>query len=791
MKKASFLVSLSLFIVSLSLCLLGEVSLAPRSVWGQSTADSLAGADFPPFLYTSRRDIGRDPAPGLVKLREWLSRTAFTKSNREARLKARAAGENPSRMRVNATPAQLETQWDLAGKAGVKIMISDDGWYRITQPELVAAGLDPGVNPKRLQLFLEGEEQAILVTGTKDRRFNPKDVIEFYGTGMDTPHTDTRVYWLAEGNQPGKRIKTLQGSGGTPSPATFPFTVKQKERSYFAGWLNNGEAENFFGSVVSYVPVGQVLNVTNPVLSSSLMATLEVALQGATDGQHRVKVSLNGAEVGEMAFQGQDRGVASFSVSQAGLVESPNIVTLTIPGPVDEVNPDISLVDYVQLTYGHAFTADSNSLKLEAQGGQRVIVRGFTKSGIRVFDITDPQSPLRLQATVRSLDTGYSITFRAPGSGTRTLLAFAGDTVRSPKAMVRNEPSTWHERQTGYDFVIITHADFLESLRPLKQLRESQGLSVAIVNVEDLYDEFNFGAKSPYAIKDFLQRTTSEWQSPPRFVLLVGDASFDPKDYLGYGDFDFLPTKFVETLILETASDDWFVDFNGDGLPEMAVGRLAARTADQVTAVVSKLIAYEQSDTLNKALFVSDILDEEFNFDYHTASLGVAELLPSSLPFQDLYRGGYQTQPEAKLAVLAGINEGPLLVNYIGNGAVESWQNQILYTYDAPSLTNGSRLPFFVHMAPFTGLFPDLFTEGLAEALLKAPDGGALAVWASSGSTEPPGQVVMNEELIRLLFSVEDLTLGEAVARAKSAVTDQDIRRTWIFFGDPTTKLKR
>jgi hypothetical protein len=66
-----------------------------------------------------------------------------------------------------------------------------------------------------------------------------------------------------------------------------------------------------------------------------------------------------------------------------------------------------------------------------------------------------------------------------------------------------------------------------------------------------------------------------------------------------------------------------------------------------------------------------------------------------------------------------------------------------------------------------------------------------VAVWASSGLTEPDKQAIMNKELIRLLFNnKESLTLGEATARAKAYVSDQDIRKAWILFGDPTTRLK-
>ncbi len=88
-------------------------------------------------------------------------------------------------------------------------------------------------------------------------------------------------------------------------------------------------------------------------------------------------------------------------------------------------------------------------------------------------------------------------------------------------------------------------------------------------------------------------------------------------------------------------------------------------------------------------------------------------------------------------------------------------------------------------------MFHDVYTESLSEALFKADGGGAVAVWTSSGMTEPEGQAMMNKELFRLLFNGESITLGEAVKRAKAATNDPDVRRTWILFGDPTIKLKQ
>jgi hypothetical protein len=89
------------------------------------------------------------------------------------------------------------------------------------------------------------------------------------------------------------------------------------------------------------------------------------------------------------------------------------------------------------------------------------------------------------------------------------------------------------------------------------------------------------------------------------------------------------------------------------------------------------------------------------------------------------------------------------------------------------------------------GYFNDPALDSLGESLMKA-EGGAVAVWASAGMTQPDGQAAMNQQLYRLLFgaSGQSLSLGEAIAKAKSAAGDTDIRRTWILFGDPTMRLR-
>jgi hypothetical protein len=692
-----------------------------------------------------------------------------------------------------AAQTPQDVQWALAGATAVKLFVQDEGWYKVTQQELVVFGLDK-VDPQRLQLFVGGVEVPMVVTGQKDGKFDSGDAIEFYGTGLDTPSTDTQTYWLVLGTKPGKRIAkaTAGGDGkGKGSGSSFLFTVESKPRVLYFSALNNGEGNNkFFGPLISTDaahPTMLKLSVPHPDPYSPGKPQLQVVLQGVMDGQHTVKVLFNDQQVGQVTFKGQNQGTASFGLSPGALREGENQVKLVAAGG----DVDLSLVDVVRLSYYHTFAADDNALRFSANGGAKLTIGGFNSAMIRVMDITDPWNLWEVSGEIKSQGQSSGITISVPGQGLKTLLAFADGWIKEVSGITANNPSSWNSVSKGADVVLISHADFLGALGPLKNLRQSQGYTVAMVDVEDLYDEFNYGNKTPQAIRDFLSRASSNWQRAPRFVLLVGDGSVDPRNYLGYGEFDLVPTRMIQTTYNETVSDDWFVDFNRDGLPEMAIGRIPVRTSSEVAAVVSKIVGYEQSGGggwTKQVLLVADIGD---TFDFEAASADVGALLPSDIKVTKIYRSQFASDELASDELLGSIDQGALLVNYMGHGSETSWRGDLITTDDVVTLTNGLSLPFFVDMTCWNGWFADPQTETLGKSLLKAGKGGAVAVWASSGLTEPDGQVLMNKKLIQLLFSGKSVTLGEAVAKAKAATSDTDVRRTWILLGDPATRFKR
>src|SRR5262249_51333014 len=224
----------------------------------------------------------------------------------------------------------------------------------------------------------------------------------------------------------------------------------------------------------------------------------------------------------------------------------------------------------------------------------------------------DADAAQEVTGVVKPQKNGYGVTVTVPGSDARTLLAITG--AQRPAVVAANLPSNWRQSNQAADLVIITHRSLLASAGQLKTYRESQGLRVAVVDIEDVYDEFSFGNKSAYAVRDFLAYAKTSWQRAPQFVLLMGDTTYDPRNYLGRGDYDLVPTKLLDMAYMETASDDWLTDFNASGLAEMAVGRLPVRGADEASRMVAKIINYERTAAADSALVISDNNDG-FNFE--------------------------------------------------------------------------------------------------------------------------------------------------------------------------------
>jgi hypothetical protein len=693
---------------------------------------------------------------------------------------------------VNSSES-LQTQQAIAGGPAVKLQVRQNGWYRVTAAELFAAGLNAQADPRTLQLYVGGVEVPIKIS-TEAAQLSSTDTLEFYGVALDTPSTDTQTYWLIEGESAGKRIGNPKRTRVKPGDLiwtdssqglrNFNYTVERRDKLIYFSNLLNGDADNLFGPLVGTYPASQSLTVRNMDRESGGSAQVEVALQGITNGEHDVQVALNGTVIGTIAFIDREHPVERFTVDKALVRDGENEISLVNSGS----ESDVSFVDWVHVTYAHRYVADNNALSFSLSGAQAVRVGGFDSPNVRVIDITDPNAVLEVPTVAGPMGSGYGVRVQGRGIDARTFVAFADNVVLHPSGIVANQPSRWNDNTNGADMVIITHEDFRQAVEPLASLRRNQGLSVAIVDVDDVYDEFSYGQHSPDALKAFLSWAASHWSRKPQYALFVGDSSWDPRNYTGQGENDFVPSKLIDTTFMETASDDWLVDFDADGFADMSVGRLPVNSASQAALVVAKILSHEgeleMQTPARGALFVSDN-----GFEWQNKE--VEALLPRDMQLKTINRSDINNDETTRTQILSGLNEGPLVVNYFGHGSVGVWTGADLLDADhVGALANGNRLSLYVMMTCLNGYSHDPYIQSLGETALTAENGGAFAVWASSGFTAPQPQFTLNSEFYRQVFSSKSPRLGDAIRNAKVVVDDPDVRKTWILLGDPATKIR-
>jgi hypothetical protein len=677
-----------------------------------------------------------------------------------------------------APPTPEDRQIVLAAQPGVRISVNRDGWYRVSSAALASAGFRIA-NPAGLRLYTEGRQVAIKASTAG---------IEFYGQALDALESDTRMYWLVRGTDAPLRVRVARSLASARAPrGWFPFTVEKRDRVHYVASLLNGEQSNFFGGALyPGRPYSLKVNLTH--VARTGRGVIAVSIQGLSRvAKHSVKVQLNRRTLGTAFGSRQLNTATKLAVPARVLKEGANSFTFTSVG--GEI--DVSLLDSVRLTYPHLYLADGNALVLPVRPGRRVSVGGFTVARIRAFDVTRPDRPRELIGTVAKGTSGYVLDLVAP-AGAKRLLLTADAGVLAPAAVVKNRPTTLHAATQGSDVVVVSHASFLSSVAPLVSLRRQQGLKVAVVDVQDIYDEFSFGEHSAAAVRTFLRWAKEQWKPAPRYVLVVGDASYDPRNYQRFGSFDFVPTRLVDATYTEAPSDDALADFDDDGAPEMAVGRLPVRTPLEAATVVGKIIGYERRPvrTPRDILLVSD---KQIDYDFEAANRSLLAVVPPDSLVAMINRNEGPTDAAVRRKVVEALNAGPTIVNFFGHGSVSIWTaGPILDASDARTLTNRNSLSLYLMMTCLNGYFlaPEPRGVSLGEALLNTPSGGAVAVWASSGETVPGDQILADQTALGYLLANPTATLGDAMVRAKAAIRDVDVRRTWVLLGDPLTRLR-
>lgn len=679
------------------------------------------------------------------------------------------------------TEADIDTHRWVITQPGVKIGTKKDGLYRVTRAELEAGGFNVNGDPANWQLYEQGVQQSLIVGPNGD-------YIEFLGRGLDTVESDTRAYFLINGPSAGKRMATRvsRPSTGTVIDPSFSQTFTFKERTGYVNQIRNGDAENFFGRPLLSNPV--LLNfVLSGVDYNRPSSVITLKLQGFSSGLHQVNLTLNGQALSPMISAGQVAYSTTQSIPTSLLINGTNTLQMQSVGPAG----DISLFDTIQVTFDRQHFADQNKLFFYTENDRKAYVTGFTSSDVRLFDTTFETEPYEVtNLSVESDGPLYKL--NVPAQRAATFYASEVSALNSVSSIEPFDPEMLGVPTHSADLVIITHKNFLAEADNWANYRRNQGITVKVVNVAQVYEEFNYGVLKADAIKTFLQYAHTNWLVTPGYVLFIGDAHFDPRNYSGNGYVNYVPTRMVNTLFSETGSDEFLADFNNDGLAEMAVGRIPTGTAAAAAVVLAKVGRWELNltDPLQRGVLFA--FDEPVGYDFEGMSNRLRNQLPAGTPTTMVGKPA----PDSLSTLVAEISEGKYFANYSGHGNVTSWSSNwftatnVMCTGGTQCVNNVNNEFAFTMLTCLNAYFVTT-GDSLGETLIFTQNGGAVAAWASTGLTTADVQEVMGQRFYQQLGVGNITRLGDLIKDAKTQIPGgMDVRLSWALLGDPMLKLR-
>jgi hypothetical protein len=683
----------------------------------------------------------------------------------------------------------------------IKIPIRESGLYRLTAAEIAAAF---GTGVRDVELLIKHRRLSITREGTPVA-YLPEDgngALLFYGRSIDSVYTDENVYLLQPGS--GLAMETLDG--GSPLPASggasFLDVVHVEENSYPITYLFDDPDEDYWLWDFFVVGIPGWDAKTFPFTVEGLATSggegsLTVKLVGGIFGDEALTfntaLSVNGQYVGDCSWGGDPHKTCTFPLPSWALGSGENVLEVAA---LSEGSSPYSLfyIDSFDVGYPRSYSAPGETLLLRGDGNSVISVDGFGSAAVTVLDLSFPDDPAVVANT--TIDKAPDGSFRAsflPASPATSYLAVGAGAVRPVEQLIPLVSAGLRSTENGADYLIITPELLAGAVSPLAAYRASRGLAVKVASVESIADEFGHGITSPHALRSFLAYAYANWQRRPRYVVLAGEGTMDYKNVNGHGD-SLVPVMMVPTAEGLSPSDNALADFNGDGVPEMAIGRLPVLSAQEVEDALDKIENYELSPGTwrEEALWLAD--NAETGGDFPADSDAVAQLLPASIAAEKIYLTP-ATIDSDRAALMNGLTEGAAFLNFFGHGGLDRFAAEGLLTVDdVAALPPSIAPPVVTAMTCNSGRFSLSGIDSLAESLVLKANAGATAVWSPVGLSVNAEARLLDEEFYRAVFEDGTVVLGDAVRTAlrrfRAGGGDPELPFIYNLLGDPALRLR-
>ena len=677
-------------------------------------------------------------------------------------------------------------EWIVYGQQYLKFQIAQDGIYRIDYTTLNDALSGIGVpitsiDPRNLQIFNKGSEEYIFISGEDDGEFNAGDFIEFYGTKNDGTAdaplfdsaelqlhtyesiiTDNAPYFLTWNNlfANNRLINLVNDLAGAPAaqPYNIYHSVLVYGAPYGSGNFNGGpphlevlsskyeDGEGYTTYKYSLSTVNEVINTPNIYTGPSFTPTLKTIAIGVNLSEHHVVINFNGLNLKDTTFSNYK--VCRYTFDITNLAEA-NTITY-VSGPL---STDYQRYSFVDIKYPRIFDFDNASriqLELPVSDDASTYLE-FTDFNEKLtspllYDLTDHK---RITAIVESDISKFQLPYPADNHK----LFMSSQDISDIINVTNLNPVSFIDYSTPVNqgnYLIISHdtlfddgagVNWVEEYKNYRASVAGGSYNVKIINIDQLYDQFYYGLiKHPLAIRNFLMYAADSFIVSPKYVFLMGKSySYDVTRSTATPEFDadLIPT------FGNPGADNLLSARPGSVVPEIPIGRISARTGNDIQIYLNKMIAYEsaQADNLqtieNKA-WMKNVLHFAGGLTAYEQSLFNSFLSQYAYTIEDTLYGGnvttfnkLSTDPifySESEYIDSLINNGVSLITFFGHSSTGSFD----YNIGSPEDFNneGKYFTLFGNGCNTAAIHGESLTLG--EQYIFAENRGAIAFVAAS-----------------------------------------------------------
>lgn len=739
----------------------------------------------------------------------------------------------------------------LASGNWYKIQLNKTGIYKLSYSDIQAMGVDMArVTPQNIRLFGNGggilpeansgfrfddlTENAIQVVTINPNVFAPGDYILFYGTAPNkiaynkashkfehvfNIYSDYTYYFLNFDGEPGKRITDLEQSVAAPNYTCTGFTESVFYENDLLNFINSGK--DWVGERMDASNrVFELPEFSFPNLKTGKQSWVRYRVTARSTTTTNFTVYSNGVPIAAPSCTSfANYNYATERVETKSFY--PETDKLKISFQYNGEGTSVGWLDWVELNVPR---------DLKFTGGQMAFADPFSvmpgtvsdfqlqgaSANVTIWEVTNPVGVRRIASDLQ----GNICRFVLNTDSIRQFVAW-DNTMFLQAAFTGKVTNQDLHGIVSADFLIVTNKDYLEQANRLAEHHRSHdGLSVAVVTNEQIYNEFSSGAPDITAIRDFagMLYHRPDAGSKLQYLLLFGDGSFDFKDRVPSNTNRVLTFQTKESLstVYSYASDDYFGildDNEGNdavGLIDIGIGRFPVNTVEQAVTAVDKCIYYavnsptNMGEWRNKLCFVSD--DGNGNTHFRQVEKQICPLIAEIAPvynvnkvyldaFKQVSTPSGQRCPDANTSINSNVENGVLVMNYTGHGGETGWADEgILSVRDIDSWTNYENMPVFMTATCEFSRYDDPARISAGEHVFLNPVGGGVALFTTTRLANAGTNIGLTIYFYDTLFSNNNgqhPRFGDVIAHAKNKIgaNDASLIRNFVLLGDPALRL--